>query len=207
MGDPNSLSIHARAGTRRFRRNARITVHDGKMVITDRRRRSRSFPLDDSPERPAYLLAFMPSEDNRGTAVAVADGKERLLANVDVASFGYDQLAALEQAAGLTRKFRMHPAELGPWHPEGLQLLDTNFWAWGPVAGPIGFAVGATANAGFLPKWLGLPLLGISFAYLMGGLFSGAYTWHIKKPKGAPAEQAERFASEPGDAPGEGSQR
>lgn len=175
---PEAISLSPTAGTRRFRRLARIELRDGTLTFTDRRGHSTSVALGPDPDSPKELAAYLPEQGKGRSDIAFIDGGGRTVCIAETGAFDSLDLQDLIAAAGLKQSVRWYPNEPPPLRPDGRVLRDSEWWKWGPAAGPIGLAAATTTNAGFIPAWLGLPLLFVSFIYLLAALFSGAYTGH-----------------------------
>lgn len=178
MSAPAAISLSPRRGTRSFRRYARIKLRDGTVTFTDRRRRSTSVPLGPDLDNPAEIAFYFPDQGKGRLDMALIDGRGRSLFIAEAGAFDGLDLQHLIAAAGLKQSVHWYPEEPPALRPDGRILRDSEWWKWGPAAGPVGLAAATTTNAGFIPAWLGLPILFASFIYLMAGLFSGAYTGH-----------------------------
>ena len=64
------------AGTRRFRRNARLAIQAGALIATDRRGCRRIYPMDGTPDAPTRFAVTLASDERDGNGrFAYLDGR------------------------------------------------------------------------------------------------------------------------------------
>jgi hypothetical protein len=184
---PAHISISPRHGTRRFRRNARLTVADGVLTATDRNGASSSVALDGSPSTPTWVtFREDPVLGRHEMAFTDPDGN----AFVITALGHWDSFERndLTDAAGLLM-VDLQPHDAPRLRPDGRYILDSTWWKYTPQVGPLGFAAGMLSMAIEPLRWLGFAILIAAFTYSMAALFSGAFAKHRKGPA-YEAEQA-----------------
>jgi hypothetical protein len=181
------MSIAPRRGTRKYRRNARLTLADGCLVATDRHGRSSSVPLDGSKTAPSWAVT-RPDHKGKRTEMAILDGNGDAFVIAEHGDWdGFERIDLLD-AAGLKMGSRL-AEDVPRLRSDGRVVLDSTWWRWSPVVGPVSFAVGMLSGGDVVPRWIGFPLVLAGFLYLMAALASGAFS-RPRVGKGYEAEMA-----------------
>jgi hypothetical protein len=182
-----SYSISPRLGTRRFRRNARLTVANEMFTATDRKGASSSAPLDDSPTA-IEMITLREIPGTKLTEMAFVDRQGRALAITHVGDWDTIEGIELADAAGL-RTFQRQPDDVPPRRPDTRDVVDSSWWKYTPSVAPLGGAAGMFSMVVEPLRWFGFLVLIAVFSYSMAALFSGAFAKHRRGPAWA-AEQA-----------------
>jgi hypothetical protein len=180
------ISISPTHGTRRFRRNARLTLADGILTATDRNGESSSVKLDGSPSTPTWVTFREDPVLGHEMAFTDSDGNAFVITTIE--HWDSFERNDLTDAAGLLM-VNLQPHDAPRLRPDGRAVLDSTWWKFTPQVGPLGFTAGMISMAIEPIRWLGFAILIAAFTYSMAALFSGAFAKHRKGPA-YEAEQA-----------------
>src|SRR4051794_3097800 len=99
MEDRTPLVVRPRSGSGRLRKNASIRMDGAAIVATDRRGRSRTFPLDGTDDSPSGFQYTRQLDDG---GFYLEDRRGRSLVRLDSLNWSPEALSALEDAAGIS---------------------------------------------------------------------------------------------------------
>ncbi len=167
------ISIAPTRGTRRFRRNARLEIRDGRFVATDRHGRSSSVALDGSPFAPCRAVT-RPDRKGKRTELAILDGNGDAFVIAEHGDWDSFERIDLMDAAGIRMGSRLE-ADVPSLRDDGCVVLDSTWWRWSPIVGSGAFAVGMFSGGGVIPRGIGFSLVVVAFVYLMAAVASGAF--------------------------------
>jgi hypothetical protein len=148
---------------RGFRRNCRLALREGKLVVTDRRQRVFRFALDGSPRAPeAYEVNTL------GPEWLVVDGNGQALVVGFSEAWDVIEIRDFFETAGVEVRWRADP--LPPLREDGVRLEPSPWPYWVAAMPPIGLAGVVLARLDILP-----PVPVLLFAALT--LAAGAVMW------------------------------
>jgi|GEM_PF-2881708 len=134
MVDETPMVVRPRSGSRSLRTNASIRLEDGAIVATDRRRRSRRFPIDGADDSPT---GFQYTRDLDDGGLYLEDRRGRSLVRLVAMNWSAQELSSLEEAAGISVV-----TDPGSGHssPGMMKIEDPPYFAWASTSAAIGIA-------------------------------------------------------------------
>ena len=161
----NAMVVRPVNGSRRLRRVASIRLDGGAIVATDRRGRSRKFPIDGSDDSPG---GFQYTRDMSDGGYYLEDRRGRSLVRLDGMNWDTDQLSALEDAAGLS--VRSDPGSASP-DPGMMTIQDPPYFSRASVSASIGMGAMALYWLHIAPEavvnFLALPALVVCVYFIV----------------------------------------
>ena len=130
------LTIRPRSGTRALRENASLRLEDGAITATDRRGRSRTFPLIGAENSPVCVGSAL----REGGDYWLEDPKGRALLVLDSLEWDGDELFNFKQAAGLELNVRSPGESPAPKRPDVFRVMDPPYVSWAIRATAVGGA-------------------------------------------------------------------
>lgn len=174
--EPGRIKVTPAVGTRTFRNRTSIAVHDGNLIVRDRKGNERRFPLNAGPSSPSRRVIIMPNTDGAfRDQWAILDGKGEAIALGYVGDWDADERAEIDRPAGLTRGVENRDTPRTEVREDGLILEDGTWWMLAPRAGSVALVIAFVTVAGVLPAALGWPVVAALMAFLVIGMTSGAY--------------------------------
>jgi hypothetical protein len=133
MEQGTPMVVRPTDGSKRLRKNATIRLEGGAIVATDRRARSRRFPIDGTDEAPRGFR----STGQLGGGYYLEDRKGRALVRLDLMNWDPERLGDVEKAAGF--KVVTDPGRPTD-RPEMMKIEDPPYFAWASVSAAVGIA-------------------------------------------------------------------
>jgi len=131
--DGRRFVVRPSSGSRRLRKNASIRLENGAIVATDRRGRSRSFPIDGTDEAPRGFR----STGKLGGGYYLEDRQGRSFVRLDLMNWDPERLGDLEQAAG----FKVVTDQGVPTDRPGMMKIeDPPYFACASMSAGLGIA-------------------------------------------------------------------
>jgi hypothetical protein len=177
-------------GTRRFRRCS-LGVEDGALVVTDRHRTTRKFPLNEGKRSPTESLSVLPEPMGAFRAqFAVLDGNGNALVVGNGGEWDWVEYQEVLIAAGLTRRGEFRSEPVRHVREDGLILEDGTWFRFVPAAGTLTLIFSLLTGSGVLPAALGWVIVLALAGYVATAFASGAFG---KGRRGKGADQEEAF--------------
>jgi hypothetical protein len=145
MEHETAMVVRPTSGSRRLRRNASVRLEGSAIVATDRRGRSRVFPIDGSDDAPRGFRSTM-QLDNGGYYLEDREG--RSLVRLRIMDWDPEQLHALDRPAGF--EVVTDPATPSD-RPEMMRIEDPPYFARASISAAVGVAAVSLYWLHFVP--------------------------------------------------------
>jgi hypothetical protein len=131
--EEKTFVVRPSSGSWRLRRMASFRLEGGALVATDRRGRSRTFPVDWTDTAPRGFRSTGQMDGRR----YLEDQRGRALVRLDLIEWDPEQLGDLEEAAGF--KLVTDPGTPAD-RPEMMKIEDPPYFAWASTSAAVGIA-------------------------------------------------------------------
>ncbi|HVW33740.1 MAG TPA: hypothetical protein VHL53_14480 [Acidimicrobiia bacterium] len=134
MDDKTAMVVRPASGSRRLRKNASLRLEGGAIVATDRRGRSRRFPIDGSDESPR---GFRSAQQLDSGGYYLEDRRGRALVRLRIMDWDPEKVHALDEPAGFEPVIDpKRPSD----RPEMMKIEDPPYFARASTSAAVGIA-------------------------------------------------------------------